>query len=63
MMIIQSFNHISQYEGYIKEIVTDEFAKVTKDEVMIMKDRVRDQVLLRLHDLFSIRLYIKYFFW
>lgn len=45
--------YISQYEGYIEEIVTDEFAKVTKDEVMIMKDKVRDQVLLRLHDLFQ----------
>ncbi|NLP15683.1 MAG: flagellar basal body-associated protein FliL [Clostridiales bacterium] len=45
--------YVSQYENDMKEIVTDEFAKYTIDEVMVMKDRIKDQVLTRIQELFQ----------
>lgn len=45
--------YISQYENNMKEIVTDEFAKFTIDEVVEMKDKIKDQVLVRIQELFK----------
>ena len=45
--------HIKQYENNIKEIVSDEFAKITIDESVIMKDMVKEQVLIRIQELFQ----------
>lgn len=44
--------YISQYENDMKEIVADEFAKYTIDEVMDKKDDIKNQVLLRIQELF-----------
>jgi len=45
--------YIAQYENNIKEIVTDEFAKFSIDEVVDMKDKIKDQVLVRIQELFK----------
>lgn len=45
--------YITQYENDIKEIVTDEFAKYSIDEVVEMKDKIKDQVLDRIQELFK----------
>ena len=45
--------YLEQYENNIKEIVTDEFAKFTIDEAMEMKDKLKDQVLVRIQELFK----------
>lgn len=45
--------YISQYENHMKEIVSDEFAKYTIDEVMEKKDMIKDQVLIRIQELFK----------
>lgn len=45
--------YISQYENNMKEIVTDEFAKFTIDEVVENKDKIKDQVLIRIQELFK----------
>jgi flagellar FliL protein len=45
--------YVSMYENDMKEIVTDEFAKFTIDEVMVMKDNIKDQVKLRIQELFQ----------
>lgn len=45
--------YISQYENNIKEIVTDEFAKFTSDEVVEKKDKIKNQVLVRIQELFK----------
>jgi len=45
--------YISQYENNIKEIVTDEFAKYTKDEIPEKKDKIKSQVLVRIQELFK----------
>ncbi|NLJ96928.1 MAG: hypothetical protein GX321_07205 [Clostridiales bacterium] len=44
---------IKQYENNIKEIVSDEFAKYTEDEVMEKKDDIKNQVLIRIQELFK----------
>lgn len=45
--------YVSQYENDIKEIVTDEFAKYTIDEVVDKKDEIKNQVLARIQELFK----------
>mgnify|MGYP000374150674 CR=1 FL=1 len=45
--------YIAQYENNIKEIVTDEFAKFSIDEVVDKKDKIKDQVLVRIQELFK----------
>jgi len=45
--------YIAQYENNIKEIVTDEFAKFTKDEVVDKKEKIKNQVLVRIQELFK----------
>ncbi len=45
--------YIEQYENNIKEIVTDEFAKFTIDEVVEKKDKIKNQVLVRIQELFK----------
>lgn len=45
--------YILQYENDMKEIVADEFAKYTIDEVMDKKDDIKDQVLMRIQELFK----------
>ena len=44
---------ISKYEHNIKEIVSDEFAKYTIDEAKAMKDKIREQVTIRIQELFK----------
>jgi flagellar FliL protein len=44
---------ISQYENNMKEIVSDEFAKYTIDEARTMKDKIREQVTIRIQELFQ----------
>jgi flagellar basal body-associated protein FliL len=44
---------ISQYENDMKEIVSDEFSKYTIDEVRLMKDKIKDQIKLRIQELFQ----------
>lgn len=44
---------ISQYENNMKEIVSDEFAKYTIDEARAMKDKIREQVTIRIQELFQ----------
>lgn len=45
--------YISEYENNIKEIVSDEFGKYTKDEAKEMKDKIREQVTIRIQELFQ----------
>ncbi len=45
--------YISQYENEMKEIVTDEFAKYNIDEVVLMKDLIKEQVKIRIQELFK----------
>lgn len=45
--------YIKQYENDIKEIVSDEFAKYTIDEAKVMKDKIKDQVKIRIQELFQ----------
>lgn len=45
--------YVAQYENEMKEIVTDEFAKYTIDEVVENKDKIKDQVLIRIQELFK----------
>lgn len=45
--------YVSQYENDIKEIVSDEFAKYTIDEAKLMKDKIKDQVKIRIQELFQ----------
>jgi flagellar FliL protein len=44
---------ISQYENNMKEIVSDEFAKYTIDEARAIKDKIREQVTIRIQELFQ----------
>lgn len=44
---------IKQYENDIKEIVSDEFAKYTEDEVMDKKEDIKSQVRIRIQELFK----------
>jgi flagellar FliL protein len=44
---------IKQYENNMKEIVSDEFAKYTIDEARAIKDNIRDQVTIRIQELFQ----------
>jgi flagellar FliL protein len=37
----------------MKEIVSDEFSKYTIDEVRLMKDKIKDQIKLRIQELFQ----------
>jgi flagellar FliL protein len=46
-------DYISQYENNMKEIVGDEFSKYTIDEARVMKDKIKDQVLIRIQELFQ----------
>ncbi|NLL72035.1 MAG: flagellar basal body-associated protein FliL [Clostridiales bacterium] len=46
-------DYIPQYENEMKEIVADEFAKYTVDEVLDKKDDIKDQVLMRIQELFK----------
>ena len=52
-MIIRVKDYISQYENNMKEIVGDEFSKYTIDEARVMKDKIKDQVLIRIQELFQ----------
>ncbi|MDD4112084.1 MAG: hypothetical protein PHC56_03505 [Herbinix sp.] len=45
--------YIGQYENDMKEIVTDEFAKYTIDEARLVKDKIKDQVKIRIQELFK----------
>jgi flagellar FliL protein len=45
--------YIQQYENDMKEIVSDEFAKYTIDEAKVMKDKIKDQVKIRVQELFQ----------
>lgn len=44
--------YVSQYENEIKEIVGDEFSKYTIDNVMENKNKIKEQVLIRIQELF-----------
>jgi flagellar FliL protein len=44
---------ITKYENNMKEIVSDEFAKYTIDEAKVMKDKIREQVTIRIQELFK----------
>lgn len=45
--------YIKQYENDMKEIVSDEFAKYNLEEAKIMKDKIKDQVKIRIQELFQ----------
>lgn len=45
--------YIMQYENDMKEIVSDEFAKYTIDEAKLVKDKIKDQVKVRIQELFK----------
>lgn len=45
--------YVLTYENHMKEIVADEFAKFTEDEIMEMKDVVKEQVKIRIQELFQ----------
>ncbi|NLY49095.1 MAG: hypothetical protein GX059_08775 [Clostridiales bacterium] len=44
---------IGNYENNIKEIVSDEFGKYTIDEARANKDKIREQVTIRIQELFK----------
>lgn len=44
---------IGQYENEMKEIVTDEFSRYTIDNVRENKDKIKEQVLIRIQELFK----------
>lgn len=46
-------DYIKNYENNIKEIVSDEFARYTVDEAKLMKDKIKDQVRIRIQELFQ----------
>lgn len=45
--------YVAQYENDMKEIVSDEFAKYNLDEAKVMKDKIKDQVKIRIQELFQ----------
>ncbi len=44
---------IAENENAIKEIISDEFGKYTKDEISLNKDAIKEQVITRIQELFQ----------